>query len=208
MVQVVQAGNVATFDYLLYPEQNLMNKAYLENQLNSFNTQISDIGRKFIEETRDIYNRINDSSIIRAAKAAIRAVKGVFHPNTIYTLYSLDELRSAQSAMQRFIMAEPTIRETFHLQRCNGYSDTYMDMYPNDVGEKHYDYRRVMDGIVKDIETEEGYDWVATRYFEELVEGDRDLSLGEQVSILSSWDIAKMFLEAGEDPTDMFGGTL
>lgn len=208
MVQVVQAGNVATFDYLLYPEQNFMNQTYLENQLNSFSNQISDFGRKFLEETKTIYNKINDSSIIKAAKAAIRSVKGIFHPNAIVPLITLDEIRSAQSSMQRYIMAEPTIRETFHLQRCNGFSDTYVDNYPGQVGEQHYDYRRVMDGIVRDVETEEGYDWVATRYFEELVEGDRELNLNEQVCIMSSWDIAKAFLQAGEDPTDMFGGSL
>lgn len=208
MVQVVQAGNIATFDYLLYPEQNFMNQTYLENQLNNFSNQISDFGRKFLEETKTIYNKINDSSVIRAAKAAIRSVKGIFHPNSIVALVTLDEIRSAQSAMQRYIMAEPTIRETFHLQRCNGFSDTYVDNYPGQVGEQHYDYRRVMDGIVRDVETEEGYDWVATRYFEELVEGDRELTLNEQVSIMTSWDIAKAFLQAGEDPTDMFGGSL
>lgn len=209
MVQVVQAGNVATFDYLLYPEQNFLNQSYLENQLTNFNMQVSDIGRKFLEETKHIYNKINDSSVVRAAKAAIRAVKGVFHPNSITPLVTLDELRSAQSAMQRFIMAEPTVRETFHLQRCNGYSDTYVDYYPDQIGEKHYDYRRVMDGIIKDIDGPDNeYDWVATRYFDELVEGDRELCLSDQVAVMRSWDIAKMFLEAGEDPTDMFGGSL
>ena len=55
-------------------------------------------------------------------------------------------------------MAQPDIRSLYHKGHCDGYSDTYVDMEPGLVGEQHYDYRRVMDGVVEETETGWGLD--------------------------------------------------
>jgi hypothetical protein len=205
-VNVVQAGAAGTsgFDYLLYPEQNPMTVNYLQNQLSTFGNSVTDIGRQFLEQSRVVYDRINDSSTIRAAKAALRSAKALFHPNTIIPLETLDEMRNAQPIMQRFMMAEPTIREIYHRQLCDGFYPTYQDMEPTKIGENHYDFRRVMDGIV--VDTDEG--WKATNYYEEILTDDKELTFQEKSYIISTWDMMKMFIEAGEDMTNPEGGEL
>jgi hypothetical protein len=107
--------------------------------------------------------------------------------------------------MQRWIMAEPTVRELYHDQRCDGFSDTYVDMEPGKVGEEHYDWRRVMSGVVRyDDDTV-----VAKFYMDDLREGDRELDSWEKISIVGSWEVLKIAVsQMNEDPTSVFGDKL
>lgn len=112
-------------------------------------------------------------------------------------------------------MANQKVREMYHNQQLDGYADTYLDLAPGQRGEDHYDYRRVMDGVVQDCkiinaEGEEEDSWMMSFYFEgELAEGDRKLDVTEVSHILSTWDAMQAILAAGEaDPTNPFGGSL
>jgi hypothetical protein len=206
-INVIDVGNMGVngFDYLIYPEQNPSTLQYLHNQLNNFSSGITDIGRQFLEQTKIAYNSINNSDVVRAAKAALRTAKGFFHPNTIRPLYNIDELQSASPVMQRWIMAEPTIRTMYHENKCDGFYDTYVDNQPTKIGNDHYDYRRVMDSII--VDTDDG--WSVTNYAEDLLDGDKELDFQDKAYILSTWDLMKMMLDAhDEDFTNPVGGTL
>lgn len=204
-INVVHAGDAGIFDVLCFPEQSQANMSYFQNQMTRFSETLSDVGRKFMETSVDIYNKIHNSDAARMARAALRSAKGIFHPNHIVPLESLEDLQAAQSMMQRYIMAQPDIRAMYHEQRCDGYSDTYVDIEPGKVGKAHYDYRRVMDGIVQ----EDGDDWCVNTWAEDLHNGDRELLFGEKVDVLNVWDIVSMFVHAGkDDPTSPYGGML
>jgi hypothetical protein len=204
-INVIQGGTVDSFDYLAFPSQNPMNTVYLENQLSNFSQSLTDIGRQFIETSKAIYEKVNDSNAIRIAKAALRMAKGIFHPNEIVSLTTIDEMRFAQPVMQRYIMAEPTVRTFFHKQQCDGYSSSYFDPEPTSIGKDHYDYRRVMSGIIVDEVDSEGNErWVSHNYYDEARDNEPELDFQEKVTILKTWNIAKMFIEAGQDPTDPF----
>ena len=205
-INVIEVQDPRSFDLFMYPDQNFANQQYISNQLSAFSQSLTDVGRKFLETSREIYEKINDAVAVRAAKAALRMAKGLFHPNAIVPLESLDELRSAQPVMQRYIMAEPMLRAMYHQQRIDGYSDTYVDVHPNAVGEDHFDYRRVMTGFVKE-EVRDGEEvWVARQYLDEIHQDDRELDIHERHLVISAWDLAKKFLEAKQDPTNIFGG--
>jgi hypothetical protein len=204
-VNVINAGNIQSFDYLLYPEQNPMNQQFIQRQLQSFSSSLTDIGRTWMDSAKVMYDQIYDSRAIRAAKAAVRMAAGFFHPNSIMPLMDLEQIQHAQPVMQRYIMAEPTIREIYLRSRCDGYYPTYVDVHPGRIQQDHYDYRRVMDTIVHDVQDE---GWRVSQYSEDLLPEDRDLTFQEQTYMLSTWDIIKMFVEAGSDPTDVYGGTL
>lgn len=206
---VIHTGSVDSFDYLVAPEQNPMNQMYIENQFSNISSTLTDIGRRFMETSKALYDKINDSAAIRMAKAAIRVAKSVFHPNAIIELESLEQLQAAQPIMQRYVMADPTIRRLYHAQQIDGYSDTYKDVEPGKVGHAHYDYRRVMDGMVREVVDADGEDgWVVNTYAEDLNEGDRHLDLNEKVDIINTQTLARMFIEAGEDCTNVFGAKL
>lgn len=203
---VIMTNTPTAFNAIAFPEQNPVNRLYIENQLNNFSNTLLDAGRQFLETSKDIYQQINDNEVVRSAKAALRMARGVYHSNTIQELYSLEELRSAQLTMQRYIMAEPNIRAAYHKQRCDGYSDTYIDVQPNHIKHDHYDYCRVMDGMVRDVVDDDSEDtWVVNTYAQDAVGNDTDeLSFDEKTDIIYTWELAKMFMEANEDPTDIY----
>lgn len=205
MINVIHGVGANAFDALIYPEQSIANQMYFQNQINTFSNTLSDFGRGFMEAARAAYDKINSSEAIHLAKVAIQAAKGLLNPNVVTPLQSLAQLQAATPVMQRWVMACPEVREVYHQQRCDGYSETYVDLYPDQVGENHYDYRRVMNGMVQ----EDGDSWIVNQYPDELVEGDRELLHQEQDFIISSWNLAKLFMEAKkDDPTNQFGGKL
>lgn len=210
IVNVVPVNSLDSFDYFIYPDQNPVNQGYFYNQVYNVANAINDFGRNFMQATKEIYEKINDSNAIRAAKAALRYAVGLAHPNAIVEFRTLDEIRAAQPVMQRYIMANPKVRELYDRQIIDGYSDTYFDNEPGFMKAMHYDFRRVMDGIVQDgLDDEGNYEWVSHQYMEDLLDQDRDLELIEKVKILNTWEIIEQFMVSGsEDPTNPFGGTV
>ena len=167
---------------------------------------LSDAGRNFMSRATAAFEHYNGSDALRFARNAIRAVEGAFETPRIRELSTLGELTSANPLMQRWIMANPTVRGLYHSQRVDGYSDSYTDMQPGHVGEDHYDYRRVMDGFMS---TDESGHAKFTQYVENLVDGDRDLIFEESLDIQHGWSALEYFIALGkEDPTSSTGGSL
>ncbi|MFO5614981.1 hypothetical protein ACLBQC_30915, partial [Klebsiella pneumoniae] len=72
------------------------------------------------------------------------------------------------------------------------------------VGERQFDYRRVMDGVMYTDKKEFGY-----KNYHEDIKSDRKLSLHEKVDILRMWNAIDGHLDAGEeDPTSVVGNLL
>jgi hypothetical protein len=210
IVNVVPVSSLESFDYFIYPEQNPVNQNYFYNQVYAVNQALNDFGSKFMQASQHIYEKINDSNVIRAAKAALRYAVGLSHPNAVVYLKTIDELRAAQPVMQRYIMANPVVREMYNQQLIDGYNDTYIDNEPGFMKALHYDFRRVMDSVIQDKVDDEGnYEWVAPQYYEDLIAGDRDLDFQEKINILNTWDVIDQFMKSGkEDPTNPFNGTV
>ena len=219
-INVVPNGSPMTFSMMLYPDQNPRNQTYIEERMQQVSQQlgsvVSDFGTKFMERARNLYEQAYNSQAVLAAKAAIRATKGLFHPNAIVQLDTLDELRSAQPVMQRYLMANPLVRNLYLEQRIDGYSDTYTNVHGKVVGHDHYDYRRVMDGVVVDHEMQsmltgkpvdiDAPEWTATTYFEDLLQDDRELTAMEQTDMLNNYRLQAITIQQLKDPTNLFGG--
>lgn len=205
MINVIHGAGVGGFDAILYPETHIANRNYFQNQVSNFGNTLNDFGRNFMEAARNVYEQINSSEAMHLARVAIRAAKGVFNPNQILEFRDLVDFHAATPTMQRWVMASPCVRDLYHQQRCDGYADSYNDIQPGIIGEQHYDYRRVMDGVIQ----ETGDDgWMVKFYPDELREGENELDHHQKVAILRTWDIAEMFIKRGEDITNPYGGKL
>lgn len=206
---VIADAPKAAMDYLIYPDQHPANKQYIMNQLDNYSHMLLDAGKQYFSQAREMFEKINDSEAIRSARAALRMAKGIVRPNVVIELTGIEDVRSAQPIMQRYIMAEPTIRQLYFDQRCDGYSDSYVEIFPNILGKDHIDYRKVMTGMVEEFVDEDGEDcWRVNQYTNELSEGEEDLSFDNKVDILHTWEIVRMAIERNIDPTDRFGGNL
>jgi hypothetical protein len=216
MVQIaVDVGGTQHFNALLYGQKHPGTLQSLQNQFaqyDQFSRTMTDAARGFFADAHEIYNRYNSEEALRLARLANQKVGSIFKPDCIRSIWELGEIQQAPFTMQRWIMAEPTVRALYHQQRCDGYSDTYIDMHPGQIGEDHYDYRRVINGVameVPEVDDEGEAGWKISLYAEDLLPEDRDLALDEQVAILSTWDIVRSYIEAGkDDPTSPFGNKL
>lgn len=200
------SGGLDAWDALAYGEQNPANLNYFKSQLQNIGNTLTDFGRQFYADAERIYDNFNGSHAMQILRNVTKAAKTLFQPNIVKSIFEMDDMQMASVVMQRWIMANPVVRQLYHDQRCEGYSDTYVDLHPGDIGEKHYDYRRVMDGMIQ--ENEDG-SWFAKFYADEILEGDKELIHEDKVNILSTWEIVEMFMKAGEkDPTSQYNSSL
>jgi hypothetical protein len=185
-------------------------REWVNRQLQSSAAVLTDAGRQFLNTATELHRVYNDGTLDRMARKLTRSVKSILHPNTIVPLDTISAVQSAQPIMQRYIMAQPDIRELYFKQLCDGYSDSYSNYWGSDIREEHYDYRRVMDGIVEvvKVEGEEEEMLKVSYYFEDLIAGDRHLDLDEKFTILSAWDVVRNALDSKTDPTDIFNGCI
>jgi hypothetical protein len=200
------AGGGDTFDALAYGRPHPGTMQFLEAQLNTATQHLTQAGQSFMATAHDLWERTNGSTAMRVMRAAARAARSLWDSDEIKALLEIGQLQHAPPTMQRWIMAEPTIRKLYHNQACDGYEGTYVDMHPKDIGEGHYDYRRVMDGVV--VLDEDG-GWHSDQWAEELLPDDTDLPLEDQVDILDTWAAIKSHVVHGkEDPTSKWNSTL
>lgn len=199
-------GDTNTADYLVYgmPSANTLN--YIQQEVQSLNHTFGEFGSNVYNRAMESFTLFNSDESMRLARAATRAVVNLWEEDTIRPLNSIGEFQWAGYQMQRWVMAAPDIRHLYHSGEVEGYSDTYVDFEPNKVGEDHYDYRRVMNGIV---EVEENGDWHYTTYCEDLEDGDRELDLDEQADILMCWNNLRNLIEdKKDDPTSRWNAAL
>ena len=216
MVAVVVGGD-AEFAALCLPEQHVNTTRFLEQQFQTVNQMVggvSDYAREFYHKAQSLYEQFNGSEAIRHARAVVRLAGGIFQRDQIVPMAKIEEFQCASLRQQRYLMAEPNLRELFHAQGCDGWSNTYVDLDPGLVGVNHYDWRRVYNGLAQpvvetDAEGVETHNWSSTTYFETLRDGDRDLTNVEQASMFSCHQVLKLLIKAGgEDPSSIFATLL
>lgn len=211
MIEIVQGGNLA-FNALVFGGPDPSMQQYLANQYApSMAGNLTEYGQNLYNQSRQLFERFSGDEAMRYIKAIGRAATAVWQTDCIRLLTQIGELQWAPPTMQRWIMAEPTTRKMFHEQRLDGFSHHYMDIEPDGVGADHYDYRRATQGLFQ-FDTTDAPDvpeYTATTYFDEVLEGDTELTLSEQVDIQNTWDSIRYYLKHGnEDPTDRFNSSL
>ena len=204
MARIIE-GDVDTFNALALGDIHPATHQFLMNQMENQSPTLTDYGRKFFESGRSLFERLENSRAMRVVKAARRAVSSIWQLDEIRHLSNIHDIQWAPPKMQRYIMAEPTVRKLYHEQRVEGYDGTYKDAFPEYRGVQHPDYRRVMNGLV--VFDEEG-DWSSTTYYDNNVD-EHDLELSEQVDVVDTWANVKHFIKQGkEDPLSRWGADL
>jgi hypothetical protein len=196
------------FNAFIYPEKNTGGLQYLKNQFNNFTGVLTGAANDFIQRSREQFELFNSSAAVEFAR---NIVKSVMHQvdiptDKILSLWDVNQIQGASIPMQRWVMANPVVRELYHSQGCEGYIDTYVDVQPKIKGPDHYDYRRVMDGV---MQYDKDDNWFVKIFVEDLLEGDRDLTHGEKVDIIQTWSKLEYLIALGkDDPTSPDGGFL
>jgi hypothetical protein len=199
-------GATDAFDALCYGQSHPSTLQFLQNQASFIADTVTQQGRAFLDRSRQAFEVFNGSAAIDFARKISSTVKGLFESKHIVGLWELEAMQKASITMQRWVMANPTVRKLYHEQKLDGYSDTYSDVHGTDIADSHYDYRRVMDGV---MQFEDNDEWFVKEYIEDLLDGDRDLTHSEKVDIIHTWNKMDLILALGkDDPTSPVGGKL
>ena len=213
MVRLVQGGP-SMFNARAYAENHPTTIEFFTRQFEGLGSRLTEAGRGIALAAQQVFEQFNSSEALQRARALARGAMSLFETDTIRPLWDLADLQNASPFNQRWMMANPTWRREYHAQRCDGFAGSYIDIFPNSIGEQHLDYRMVMNGVVQFVarKDEEGNevmdesDWMYTVYYDELLEGDRPLDLAEQVAIQQTWAAMDRVYDEGEyDATSPVG---
>lgn len=197
-------GGDATFEALAYAAPHPGTQQFILAQFEAPSPALTQAGQAFMMAARERMETYMEHQAMRSSNALVRNLKSLWGEDIIGYLNDINAIQHAPPVMQRWIMAMPELRSLYHKQRIDGYSETYTDLHPESIGEAHYDYRRVVDGMMLETEDE---DWSSTTYLEELYPGDADLSLQEQQAVLDTWGNIRSYLKTSMvDPTSPEGG--
>lgn len=207
-MQIVYGGDDA-FSASISGIQNPINRQYFQQQVSQaealIGSSFGEFGQRFVQGAKDLYERFNGDRAMEIARAALNQVRGIFQADIVRTISDITQFQIATPVMQRWIMANPAMRALYHDQRCDGYSDSYVDREPTKIGEDHYDWRRVMNGAV--VMTENG--WYANQYAELMMPGEEELAVDEQFRILNTWDsLQNLIYQGAKDPTNVWNNDL
>lgn len=203
MAEVVYGDN-SFFKSAVYGTQDFKALEFLSNQYNNISSFATNASMEFFNAAKNLYDRLSGSTAIRMARQASEVMGTLYQADEIHMLKTLVSLQLAKHTMQRWIMANPVVRQLYHDQKIDGYSNTYVDMHPNDIGESHYDYRRATNGLMVEVEDK----LLCTTYPDELMD-EKELTIEEQLDIKISWDTIEKELSKGkEDPTSIWGNSL
>ena len=122
MIAVVTGGNQAVNAFIYGVERNQGTLNFLQQQVQSFSQNVTDIGQQFFARGREIYEQFNGAEAMRLARAALAKVGNILKPDIIWNVPSVAEIQNAGFLMQRFVMAMPELRQLYMDQRIDGYS--------------------------------------------------------------------------------------
>lgn len=206
-MQAYELDSAAAFDALVYGENHPGTVQFMQNQLDFVANTFKDKGNYFIERSRAAFETFNNSNAINYARRVISSIGKNINTEYVITLTELEQMQQASLTMQRWIMANPQIRSMYHNQTIDGYSSTYVDVFGDVKGDAHYDYRRVMNGIMQ--EDKNGEPFFINYLYDDLRENDRELTFGEQISIIETWSRINRIIDLNKnDPTSPTGGML
>lgn len=133
--------------------------------------------------------------------------RGFFSGNVISRLESIEDCMNASVQGQRYIMANPRIRQMRRDMLCNGFYDTYDDEDPNaPTPQHHIDYRRAMNGVVVWNETD--VDDVRVRHYSSSDDEDSALTALQRHIIQANWGFQDVLIDHKLDPTNRTGGKI
>lgn len=202
----VYTGSGNLMDGMFNTEITQGTKKYLMSQYDNFrdNSRFSDI----VKSSFDRMSQFTSSTAVRLRESITTLVGGRWDEDIVKELVTIRDHQLAKGVMQRWVMANPVVRERLVEQRCNGYSATYEDPNPKVSGKYHDDYRCVKTGLIQ-IYNETG-EWVSTSYHcEQASEEEPLLRLDERAMIYRSWLRQTSYLMANdEDPTSPEGNDL
>lgn len=197
-------GGKSAMDALLYkaPDTGFLN--YLQNNIQQAYNATVNYSNQFKDAVVGLFNKANSQEVINAGKMLLFNTGTHVSQDVVYTV-PYDNIQSANLRMQQYIMSNLEIQQLYNRNMCNGFSDTYINLEPDNKGKDRYDYMGIMSGVL-DFDNEDN--GVIRHYSFNNETNNDEITIYERISVLDTWDNVRRRVEEGYDPTDVDGGIL
>lgn len=182
-------GDAMSFRAALYgrPAETTVN--FLQQQFNDPSRALNFANNSFFDRARTMFETNFNEEAMAKYDSVRRNLHTVWDMDDIRPLLTLDAMQQAKPVMQRWLMANPFLRNLHKQGRIEAFGDSYIDHKNQGVGEDHYDYQLARSGFATfNDETE----WEATTYAVELLEGDVEPTFLEKLAIDQTWAAAEI----------------
>lgn len=187
-------GDAMTFRAAAYNRPHEHTVRFLQQQFEDPSRTLNLANGSFLERSRIIFEDNYGDAALESMERVRRNLRATWDLDVIQALTTVEAMQTARPTMQRWIMANPFVRNLYKQGRLTGYGDSYIDHKNQGVGVDHYDYRLVMNGIAV-FDDENG--WSATTYIDELQPGDTEPTFSEKLDIFRTWCEAEYHLLNG-----------
>lgn len=201
------SGDTNTFRAMAYGRPDIMTIEWCRQREQQHLMMLDPLVRQNYESMAGtVFGAIDYNAIANMSRALRNQSESVWLVNDIIHLETIGQFQNPPPVMVDWLMGNPAVRKLYHEQRIAGYDEYYVDHDPGCIGESHYHYRRVKNGIFE--ENSKG-EMIAIEWLEDLRKVTDDLSLSEQLIIANVWDQMTAILEEGMvDPTSRFNASL
>jgi hypothetical protein len=188
---IIVSSSSTGIDYALYGDKSHVVAGYVQQQLQQMPMYASAYQERMYQSLQNSYSYLTDSAVKHDIVRSLRTAGVDLGENFIVELRTFEELQKANLTMQRWVMADPFVRQLYLDQNVDGYSDTYLNTSDKYVGERDYHYQLAMSGVP--VELDNGM--TLTKFFhaeEDLRDGDRKLSHHEKIAVQRTWANARV----------------
>lgn len=110
--------------------------------------QNSEMGRLMVQEALQRTEAINGFAAIQAARAVANQIRGMNGMHDFMHLHTVEDFQAAPLTMVNWIMTDPALLNMYRRGHIEGWSDTFVDSSPNDIGIDSTAYAILNNGLL------------------------------------------------------------
>lgn len=178
---------------------------WIQDRTQALMSTVSATTAGWFNKARTFYQTITETDAVQALRNLTAKADLSWKGNNVHLCTSIEQIQASNPVLQRYLMAEPNLRQLFLNQSCEGFAGVYNNVHGNAIGVNHYDYRRVTDGML--MVTESQVEW--NDFYENIPDNDKELELYEKADMIRNWNLVNIALDANEmDPSSPIGNLL
>ena len=178
---------------------------WIQDRTQALMSTVSATTAGWFNKARTFYQTISETDAVQALRNLTAKSDLSWKGNNVHLCTSIEQIQASNPVLQRYLMAEPNLRQLYLNQSCEGFAGVYNNVHGNAIGVNHYDYRRVTDGML--MVTESEIEW--NDFYELIPDNDKELELYEKADMIRNWNLVNIALDANEmDPSSPIGNLL
>jgi hypothetical protein len=206
VARAITLDDMRTAGDIMFHRPSVESQSLISSRVHEYFDRVRDIGNDFVQNVKRMYDDVQYSNRLNLSEVMKQRFDKRYRGDIISGCSTIREIQQAPPVMRRWIMAQPDIRDRYNAGGVSGYDKDFVNGYPEqESGSRHYDYRRVMNGVINVVD-----DVATSTQWIETINQEDDLSTTQKSIIRNSWLVMqKQLEECGlEDPTSIWNGLL